>query len=476
MTLTTRLLAFFLLTLAGVLVAFSASIDLLARAHLRHTIDDALAADLTALVGAVEVEARGVEWEPEKPRLLVTRPAGGSTRWAVRGDRPIEKAQSDDAPEQSPLPEFARPDAEPFDYTDADRQPWRVVVLTVARDGSAAPPAADSNFHSALRVTVAVGVGPARRTLRDLELGLLAASLAILGLAAVAGRWVCRRALLPVRRMAGAVQGITAADLGARVDVPTPDDELRELAVKFNALLARMEESFARQRHFTAEASHQLRTPLTVLRGTLEVALRRERDPADYRRVLAASVAQTDRLTQIVESLLFLARADAEARPPDLEAVELAGWLARHLDETWADHPRSADVVRELAAAGPVTVLAQPTLLGQAFDNVLDNAFKYSEPGTPVVVRLRADGSAACLAVLDGGIGIPAEAVPRVFEPFFRADVSRLRGVKGHGLGLAVTARIVAALGGTVTATANRPTGTVVEVRLPLDPPEVIKT
>ena len=254
MTLTTRLLAFFLTTLAGVLVAFSVSIDLLARAHVRQIIDDALAADLTALVGAVEVEARGVEWEPEKPRLLVTRPAGGSTRWAVRGDRPIEKAQSDDAPGLSPLPEFARPDAEPFDYTDTDRQSWRVVELTVAWDGPAAPPTADSNFHSALRVTVAVGVGPARRMLRDLELGLLAASLAILGLAAVAGRRVCRRALLPVRRMAGAVQGITAADLGARVDVPTPDDELRELAVKFNALLARMEESFARQRHFTAEA------------------------------------------------------------------------------------------------------------------------------------------------------------------------------------------------------------------------------
>ena len=206
------------------------------------------------------------------------------------------------------------------------------------------------------------------------------------------------------------------------------------------------------------------------------MALRRERDPADYRRVLAASVAQTDRLTQIVESLLFLARADAEARPPDLEPVELAGWLARHLDETWADHPRCGDVVRDLDAPSPVTVLAQPTLLAQAFDNVLDNAFKYSEPGTPVVVRLRADGLAACLAVLDGGIGIPVEAVPRVFEPFFRADNSRLCGVKGHGLGLAVTARIVAVLGGTVTATANRPTGTVVEVRLPLLPPEVIKT
>ncbi len=467
MTLTNRLLALFLLTLAGVLLAFSAAVDLLARAHLRHTIDAALTGTLNALSGAVEVEERGVEWEPDKPKFVAARPAGGVTRWAVRADRPIANAQSIDPTGSLPLPVFDRPDAEPFDYADADRQAWRVVERVIARDDLVAPPASDTNFHSALRLTVAVDCGPANRSLRALELSLAAASLAILALAAAGGRWVCRRALAPVRRMAESVQGITAADLSARLAVPTPDDELRELAVKFNGLLTRLEESFARQRHFTAEASHQLRTPLTVLRGTLEVALRRERDPAEYRRTLAASVAQTDRLTQIVDSLLFLARADAEARPPDLEALDLRGWLARHLDENWADHPRAGDLGRDFPAGGPLTVLAQPTLLAQAFDNVLDNAFKYSEPGSRVELRLRREGPTVSLAVADRGAGIPADALPRVFEPFFRADAARLRGVKGHGLGLAVTARVVAALGGVVTARPNGATGTVVEIRLP---------
>ena len=467
MTLTNRLLAFFLLTLAGVLLAFAAAVDRLARAHLRQTIDAAVTGTLSALAGAVEVEGRGVEWEPDKPKFAEARPYGGVTRWAVRADRPIANAQSIDAPEWPPLPVFGRPDAEPFDYADADGQPWRALERVIARDDLAAPPPPDSNFHSALRLTVAVSCGPARRTLRELELALAATALAILAIAAAVGRWVCRRALSPVRRMAAAAQGITAADLRARLAVPTPADELRDLALNFNGLLGRLEESFERQRHFTAEASHQLRTPLAALRGNLEVALRRERDPAEYRRTLAASVAQTDRLTQIVESLLFLARADAEARPPDLEALDLRGWLSRHLDETWADHPRAADLRCDFAAGEPLTVLAQPTLLAQAFDNVLDNAFKYSESGSPVEVTVRGDGLTACVSVADRGVGIPAEDLPRVFEPFFRADAARLRGVKGHGLGLAVTARVVAALGGAVAASVSAGGGTLVELRLP---------
>ncbi len=474
MTLTNRLLAFFLLTLAGVLLAFAAAVDLLARAHVRQTIDAALTGTLNALAGAVEVEERGVEWEPDKPKFAEARPYGGVTRWAVRADRFIANAQSIDPPEWPALPEFGRPDAEPFDYADAGGQPWRALERVIARDDLAAPPPIDSNFHSAVRLTVAVSCGPARRTLRELEAALVAASLAILAFAAAVGRWVCRRALSPVRRMAASAQAITAADLRARLAVPAPPDELRDLALKFNGLLARLEESFERQRHFTAEASHQLRTPLAALRGTLEVALRRERDPAEYRRTLAASVAQTDRLTQIVESLLFLARADAEARPPDLEALDLRAWLAHHLDETWADHPRAADLRRDFAAGEPLTVLAQPTLLAQAFDNVLDNAFKYSEPGSPVEVGVRGDGAAACVSVTDCGVGIPAGDLPRVFEPFFRADAARLRGVKGHGLGLAVTARVVTALGGTVSASATAYGGTGVVLRLPRVAPEVL--
>ena len=476
MTLTNRLLAFFLLTLAGVLLAFATAVDLLARAHLRQTIDAALTGTLNALAGAVEVEERGVEWEPDKPKFAAARPYGGVTRWAVRADRPIADAQSIDPPDWPPLPLLGRPDAEPFDYADADGQPWRALERVISRDDLAAPPPIDTNFHSAVRLTVSVSCGPAYRTLRQLELALLAAVAAILVFAAAVGRRVCRRALSPVRRMAASAQAITAADLRARLAVPTPPDELRELALKFNGLLARLEESFERQRNFTAEASHQLRTPLTVLRGNLEVALRRERDPAEYRRTLASSVAQTDRLTQIVESLLFLARADADARPPDLEALDLRAWLARHLDETWADHSRVADLRRDFASGEPLTVLAQATLLAQAFDNVLDNAFKYSEPGSPVEVSVRESGPAASVLVADRGVGIPSGDLPRVFEPFYRADAARLRGVKGHGLGLAVTARVVAALGGTAVASANAHGGTLVELRLPRVAPEVSPT
>ena len=221
-----------------------------------------------------------------------------------------------------------------------------------------------------------------------------------------------------------------------------------------------------RQRQFTGQASHQLRTPLAALIAAIEVARRRPRTVEEHERVLDRLHDDAVRLWRIVEALLFLARADAEAGLPDLERLDLAAWAADHL-RAWSGHERAADLRLEGSDGDPPWTRAHRPLLGQLLDNLLENACKYSEPGTPIVVRAWCEPDAVALAVEDRGCGIPAEDLPRVFEPFYRAESARRLGRAGVGLGLAVARRIAAAHGGTITAESEPGRGSRFVVRLP---------
>jgi signal transduction histidine kinase len=161
--------------------------------------------------------------------------------------------------------------------------------------------------------------------------------------------------------------------------------------------------------------------------------------------VLGLVRGQAGNLARIVEALLFLGRADAEAGLPDTETLDLAGWIAVHV----AEHGYAGSIQLD-HTDGPLTVLAHPALLGELVDNLLDNAAKYGDPGAPIVVRLRDQGESAALSVEDRGPGIDPADLARVFEPFFRSDRARRLGRPGVGLGLAVAKRIATALGGTI--------------------------
>jgi two-component system, OmpR family, sensor kinase len=266
--------------------------------------------------------------------------------------------------------------------------------------------------------------------------------------------------------MADAARDINADDWRARLPAPATGDELEDLARAFNDLLNRLEESFERQRRFTGDASHQLRTPLTAMLGQLDVALLRERSPDEYRRAIESVQSQAHRLGQIVETQLFLARADAEALGPQLEAVDLATWLREHL-ETWRGHPRWPDFDCELAEGQRTMVRTHPLLLAQLLDNVLDNAAKYSPAGTPIRTRVSAAETTVEWSVEDSGSGIAPEDLPHIFEPFYRSEEARRRGIIGAGLGLAVAQRIATALGGAIRAEAPRDCGARFTCRLP---------
>jgi len=284
-------------------------------------------------------------------------------------------------------------------------------------------------------------------------------------LAALAGRWVARRALAPVTRMAEAARATSPAD-PQPLPGPGTHDELEDLQRAFNDLLCRLHEAFERQRRFTGDASHQLRTPLAAMLGQIEVALRRERQGDEYRTALARVREQAGHLRQIVEALLFLARADAEARLDDLPLSDLAEALPA-LAARWADHPRAADLRTETAADVPFQTRVQLPLLGQLLDNLIDNACKYSDPGTPVVVRLRSEGDAVAIDVEDVGRGIAAHDLEHIFDPFYRSADSRFLGLPGVGLGLAMVQRIALALGGTVLVKSNEGVGSRFTLCLP---------
>jgi heavy metal sensor kinase len=443
---------FFLGTLAAVLIGFSATLYGLAHTYLYRQLNERLEAALNVVSATAEINPDGVEWEPDQRPVSLKMPPGEEPiAWLVRDDH--GQVIAGDGRGES-LAE--------------DAPSWRVhsrrVSAEMANTSNGPQPRSslqdDGNKkYPFLDVTVGLPLRPVEAALRNLLFVLSGLSALLWLAAALAGGRLCRRALAPVRRMAEAAGSMNAADPAQRLPAVATGDELEELNRAFNHLLARLQESFERQRRFTGDASHQLRTPLTAMLGQIEIALRRPRPADEYEQVLAVLHGQAMQLRQIIESLLFLARADAEAKSPQLERLDLRAWLAKHL-ASWAGHARAADLRTESTDDGPIWARAQAPLLSQLVDNLLDNACKYSPAGTPITVRLTEQAGVVRLTVADAGSGIADEDMQHIFEPFYRSPLARRNGVSGVGLGLAVARRIALALGGTLSVQSRSGEGT----------------
>ncbi|QEH35079.1 Signal transduction histidine-protein kinase ArlS [Aquisphaera giovannonii] len=467
----TRLTISFVAAMAAVLAGFSAGLYAMAARHLHRQADERLEAAIDTLTAAAEIGPEGVEWEPAERRLaLGRRGPDGRLSWRVSDGLGGRIDGSATAEVDGFLARLGPSRRHPAEFTDAAGIPWRALARRLDRPrpaGEDATPVAPGR-HEALVLAAAASMDGVRATLRALATTLAGLSLAIWTLALLTGRRLCRAALRPLTEMAASARAIDADEPGRRLPTPAADDELAELGRSFNALLGRLGESLERQRRFAGDASHQLRTPLTAIQGQVDLALRQDRPPEEYRRVLSVVQSRTRHLRQIVEGLLFLSRADAEARGPSLEEVALDGWLRAHLD-AWPG-PRRADVTLSIDApvgGGSYRALVHPPLLGELLDNLLDNAAKYSPPGTPIRVRLwRRDGEVS-FRVADAGPGIARAELGRVFEPFYRAEPARAGGHHGVGLGLSVAARIAAACGGRIRADSEPGRGATFTVDLP---------
>jgi signal transduction histidine kinase len=266
--------------------------------------------------------------------------------------------------------------------------------------------------------------------------------------------------------MAERARSTTQADFSLRLPVDEIGDELAELGASFNHLLDQLQSAFKRQQRFTGDAAHQLRTPLAVLLGQIGVARRRPRSTEEYQQTLALLENQTVELSQIVESLLFLARSEEGASPPNQEPVVLDAWLADYL-ERWESHPRCADLSADFNSN--VTVKITQALFTQALDNLLNNAFAYSKVGTPVKLVAKREGARAVVSVQDRGMGISATDQTTIFEPFIRAAEARQAGIAGTGLGLAIVAQIARVLGGEAHCESKAGEGSTFSLFLPYE-------
>lgn len=300
---------------------------------------------------------------------------------------------------------------------------------------------------------------------------LILLSLAPLALGGVAaGGWfLAGRTLAPVDRMVETARKIEAEDLSQRIETGESNDELGRLAMVINDMLTRLESSFTAVRHFSADAAHELRTPLTILKGEIEVALRVPRPDADYRQVLRSCLEEVDRLSAVVQDLLFLARSDsgnmeAGKTPVNLQAVvvDVAPSLQALAETT--------GMTFAVAASTPVWVEGNDSMLFRLLFNLGENAIKYTPAGGKVEIVLQPDAQSATLEVRDTGPGIPPEEQERIFARFYRGDPARSRG--GTGLGLALARSIVLLHHGHISVESTAGQGSRFRVVLPLRTPQ----
>ena len=288
------------------------------------------------------------------------------------------------------------------------------------------------------------------------------------GIAVVAagiGGWVLAGAALrPVERMRRTAAEISERDVSARLPVPATHDELQALATTMNLLLADLQEALQRQRAFVADAGHELRTPLAVLRTELELAGRPMRTPDELRDAVEHAARETDRLEQLARDLLFLAKRD-DGTATQLEVTTLAPMVEEAVDAAQA-RAGERQVRIELHVDPTATARVSGALLRPAVDNLLTNALRFSPSGSTVMVRLHRDEAVTAIDVLDEGPGFPPEFLPHAFDRFSRGDPARSRD-GGAGLGLSIVRAVAEAHGGSVEAV-NRPGGgAIVTIRIP---------
>ena len=301
---------------------------------------------------------------------------------------------------------------------------------------------------------------------------VLAALTALVGLATFAGGWwLARRMVKPVNEIIDQAESMEARTLDRRIDAHADSREYERLVRVLNTMLARLDRAFEAQRRFTADASHELRGPLTALRGEVELALRRPRDQEEYRRVLTSNLQEVERMTQLADDLLTLARSDAGVMQPRLQrtdAAERARSTAARLERRASDK----DVEIHVRSNGDTHGIFDPGLIDQLLWNLVDNALKFTPAGGRVHVTVDGAREAIEIRVADTGPGIPPADLDRVFERFYRSDLSRTphSETAGTGLGLSIVSAIVDVHGGTVRARNRDPTGAELVVRLPGSP------
>jgi heavy metal sensor kinase len=289
-----------------------------------------------------------------------------------------------------------------------------------------------------------------------------------LALAALGGYWMSSRALDPVDEIIRAARGISVTSLSSRLAVPKTGDELERLTSTLNEMLGRLETSFHRITQFTADASHELRTPISLMRTNAEITLRKPRPEGEYRAALSDILAESEKVSVLIEQLLDLARADSGSAPIPMARMN----LTEAMDEAYRKasilvDAKKLNAIKHLPAE-PVWIQGNPAAIERLFLIFLDNAVKYTTSGGQVEMNLTSHDGVAEAEIRDTGIGISADDIPHIFERFFQADRSRSGENGGSGLGLAIGRWIAQTHHGDIAVESEPSKGTSFRIQFPL--------
>jgi heavy metal sensor kinase len=345
--------------------------------------------------------------------------------------------------------------------------PLRIVTLPVTEKN-----------QSMRIVQVASSLEDVEDALNTLFLILVITVPSALILASLGGQFLAYKALKPVDQITQTARMITSQNLNQRISPPKVTDEISRLIETFNEMISRLDQSFRQIKQFSSDASHQLKTPLTILRGEVEVALRKERGPAEYQKVLKSNLEEVHRMAQIVEDLLMLSRADNGEIQLSLKEIDLAEILNEMVPQArFLAQPQNL-LLQAFLPEEKITILGDSLRIRELLLNLIENAVKYSEDGGQVTIHLSKQNSAASgerkengfaeIRVTDTGIGIAKEDQERIFDRFFRVDKARSREQGGSGLGLSICKWIVEAHQGKITVESYLEKGSSFIVLLPL--------
>ncbi len=405
-------------------------------------------------------ESEMVRWEIEEEST--TRPLARvlSRVLSAEAKTVVEtEGMSDELPVADfPMPAgLGLPGAAGAEARSSSGTPFR--LLSVQVESSARP--TGKSLQIAIDVTYEENLlaGYRRKIWLVLGLGLI--------LSVVVGHWIARRGLRPLEEMSGRIRQIRSTTLSDRLEPVGLPLELHSLADTFNDMLNHMEDAFSRLSRFSSDIAHELRTPINNLRGELEVALSKTRSVQEYREILGSSLEECRRLSGLIESLLFLARAESPETHIQRERLALPVELAK-IREFYDVAAAEAGVALDLEVTAPeIVVDLDRTLLQRAIGNLIENALAHTPAGGTIRMRAARKGPSVEISVSDTGEGIPSNHLSHVFDRFYRADGARSKDTGGSGLGLAIVKSIASLHGGVVDIGSEPGRGTCVTLSFP---------
>ena len=458
-----RLTAWYVTLLAIILILFSVLLNYFLAKRLHESVDNSLTVSATVVATSATMRL-GNSPLPGLNQLFEQFMNQGNLNKFYRiydGSGNVGSRSKNISASQFPLSQGAYADAlegkNSYEtFTVGGQQPIRVITMPILFEGKLI------NL-----VQVGTSLEAVQETLRNLKIFLFTAVPSVLILAALFARFMARRALKPISRIIDTAREIgQGQELSKRIPVLKIKDELGQLALTFNEMMNRLENSFAQMRQFSSDASHELRTPLTVLKGQNELILSKQRKPEEYQEVISSNLEEINYMSKVLEDLFVLSKSDENQVNLDYKPVDL-----RALVEEVFKH---AEILAEeknikiiIAFLEPIEIKGDEVRLRQMVWNVLQNGIKYTQQGGELKISLQNEGDFALLTIQDTGIGIPEEDLPLIFNRFYRVDKARTRDEGGSGLGLSICRQIAEAHKGKIEVESKLGVGTRFKIRLP---------